>query len=130
MPKICCVFGLSVIWNRGSSLVSVESMTSNRPSSGVLLSSGPKLTLITVSSFSPSSAAPAETEEISEDHGGEKANKTTAMAVRKMTPKCDRTRRSWLWFMVSFAQCQSGRSVDQVDRTLCPYLRASSRGNM
>ena len=39
MPKICWVLGLSLIWKRGSSLGSVESMTSSRPSSGVLLRS-------------------------------------------------------------------------------------------
>ena len=86
MPKICWVFGLSLIWNRGSSLGSVESMTSSRPSSGVLLSSGPKLTRISIPSFLPFSAAAAETDQISGDHDGEKPKKTAAMAVRKMTP--------------------------------------------
>ena len=44
IPKICWVLGLSLIWNRGSSFWSVERMTNSRPSSGVLESSGPKLT--------------------------------------------------------------------------------------
>src|SRR5262249_18951622 len=48
MPKICCVVGLSLIWKRGSSIWSVESMRSNRPSSGVLLTSAPKLTRNTI----------------------------------------------------------------------------------
>ena len=61
MPKICWVLGLSLIWNRGSSLGSVESMTSSRPSSGVLLSSRPKLTRTWIPlSFWESSAALAQ----------------------------------------------------------------------
>src|SRR5256886_11587313 len=34
IPKMSCVFGPSLIWNRGSAVVSVESISSTRPSSG------------------------------------------------------------------------------------------------
>jgi len=46
MPKTCWVFGPSLIWNRGSALLSMESRTSNRPSIDFSLNSRPKLTLI------------------------------------------------------------------------------------
>src|SRR5256712_7245008 len=37
IPKMSCVFGPSLIWNRGSAVVSVESISSTRPSSGAAL---------------------------------------------------------------------------------------------
>src|SRR2546428_7521381 len=37
IPKMSCVFGPSPIWNRGSAVVSVESISSTRPSSGAAL---------------------------------------------------------------------------------------------
>src|SRR2546422_6911176 len=37
IPKMSCMFGPSLIWNRGSAVVSVESISSTRPSSGAAL---------------------------------------------------------------------------------------------
>src|SRR3989442_10031050 len=37
IPKMSCMFGPSLIWNRGSAVVSVESISSARPSSGAAL---------------------------------------------------------------------------------------------
>src|SRR2546430_12884698 len=37
IPKMSCVFGPSLVWNRGSAVVSVESISSARPSSGAAL---------------------------------------------------------------------------------------------
>ena len=92
MPKICWVLGLSLIWNRGSSFGSVESMTSNRPSSGVSLSSGPKLTRI----LSPSFAVSADLA------GGEPTSKTsklTATVGRITVLTRGNKRYGLLWFV-------------------------------
>src|SRR2546425_7371693 len=37
IPKMSCVLGPSLIWSRGSAVVSVESISSTRPSSGAAL---------------------------------------------------------------------------------------------
>ena len=61
MPKTCWLFRLmSLIWNRGSWVLSVETSRSNRPSSGEGLLSGPYVTMNLGRGASEEPAAPAK----------------------------------------------------------------------
>src|ERR1022692_1338945 len=136
MPKICCVLALSLIWKRGSSLGSVESMTSTRPSSGVLLSSGPKLTRIwTPLPFSASSVVAARARTLRREDASAIARRAGVMARQGMPDVWGDVwnGRSWfIFFSFEFVNIveNSGGDADGQDGQLADGFVPGPPGNV